>query len=74
LLDALENLPKEAPRQVALGQLGHEVPRMPDEVPAGLEQPLRKIRERPALGGHGQDEPTQQMTRRLVGQIQFRVT
>ena len=39
-LDALENLPKQAPCQVALGQLEDEVPRMPDEAPAGLEQPL----------------------------------
>jgi hypothetical protein len=39
-LDALENLPKERRCQVALGQLHDEVPRMPDEAPAGLEQPL----------------------------------
>ncbi len=37
-LDAAKNLPKEAPRQVALGQLEHEVPRMPDQPPAGLEE------------------------------------
>jgi len=36
-LDAPENLPKEAPRQVAVGQLEHEVPCMPDQAPAGLE-------------------------------------
>jgi hypothetical protein len=44
-LDALENLPKEAPGQVALGQLEDKVPRMPDEAPAGLEQPLLQARE-----------------------------
>lgn len=31
LLDAPENLPEEAPRQVALGPLAHEVPSMPDD-------------------------------------------
>jgi hypothetical protein len=35
-LDALEDLPKEAPRQVARGQQQDEVPRMPDQAPAGL--------------------------------------
>ena len=30
-LDALENLPKEAPRQVAFGELQGEVPGMPDQ-------------------------------------------
>jgi hypothetical protein len=44
-LDALENLPKEAPGQVAFGQLEDEGPRMPDEAPAGLEQPLLQARE-----------------------------
>jgi hypothetical protein len=39
-LDAVENPPKEAPCQVALGRLEHEVPSMPDEAPAGLEPPL----------------------------------
>jgi len=39
-LDAPEDLPKEAPRQVALGPLEAEVPRMSDEPPAGLEEPL----------------------------------
>ena len=54
-LDAVENLPKEAPRQVALGQLEHEEPSMPDKAPASLEQPLLEIREGPALDGDGQD-------------------
>jgi hypothetical protein len=32
----------------------------PDQLPAGLEQPLPDTREGPALNGDGQDEPTQQ--------------
>ncbi len=52
-LDAVENPPKEAPCQVALGQLEHEVPSMPDEAPAGLEQPRLEAREGPALDGDG---------------------
>jgi hypothetical protein len=44
-LDALENLPKEAPGQVAFGELEEEGPYMPDEVPAGLEQPPLQTRE-----------------------------
>ncbi len=35
-LDALENLPEEAPGQVAFGQLEGEVPRMPDGALQGL--------------------------------------
>jgi hypothetical protein len=38
-LDVLENLPKEAPRQVAFGELQDEVPGMSDAAPALLEQP-----------------------------------
>jgi hypothetical protein len=34
-LDAPENLPKQAPCQVAFGQLQDEVPGMSDEAPAG---------------------------------------
>ena len=49
------------PRQVALGQLKDEVPRMPDEAPAGLEEPLLEARQRPTLNGWGQDEPSQQI-------------
>ena len=60
-LDTPKDLPKEAPRQVALGQLEHEVPRMPDQPPAGLEEPLLETRQGPALDGDGQDEPTQQI-------------
>src|SRR5260370_8107191 len=64
--DAHEYLPKEAPSQVALGQLEHEVPSMPDEAPAGLEEPLLETREGPALDGDGQDEPTQHAAPRLA--------
>jgi len=39
-LDARNDLPKEPLRQVAFGQLQDVVPGMPDEAPAGLEQPL----------------------------------
>jgi hypothetical protein len=39
-LDAPENLPKEVARQVVLGQLGDEVPRMLDQATARLEEPL----------------------------------
>jgi hypothetical protein len=48
-LDAPENLPKQALRHVALGQLEAEVPGMPDQAPAGLDEPLREARQRPAL-------------------------
>ncbi len=41
-LDAPDNLPKQALCQVALGQLEHEVPCMPDQPPAGLEEPLSR--------------------------------
>lgn len=44
-LDAPEDLPKEASCQVAFGQLEGEVPRMPDEGPAGFEQPPLQARE-----------------------------
>lgn len=39
-LDPPEDLPKEAPRQAAFGQLQDVVPGMSDEAPAGLEEPL----------------------------------
>jgi hypothetical protein len=35
---------------------------MPDEAPAGLEEPLLQARERPALDGERQDEPAQEIT------------
>src|SRR5881628_855477 len=46
--DALENLPKEAPRQVAFRELQGEVPGMSDEPLAGLEEPLLEARQGPA--------------------------
>ena len=58
--DAPEDLPKEAPRQVALGQREHEVPCMPDQPPAGLEEPLLEARQGPALNRKGESEPTQE--------------
>jgi hypothetical protein len=48
-----EDLPKEALRQVAVGQLEDEVPGMPDQAAAGLEQPLLQARQRPTLNGKG---------------------
>ena len=60
-LDAPENLPKQAPCQVAFGQLEDKVPRMPDEAPAGLEQPPLQARKRPALNGEGQDQSAQEI-------------
>jgi hypothetical protein len=53
-LDTPEDLPKEALRQVAFGQLEDEVPRMPDQAAAGLEQPLLQARQRPSLNGKGE--------------------
>jgi hypothetical protein len=57
-LDALENLPKEGPRQVAFGQLEDEVSSVPDEASAGIEQPLLQTREGPVLDGQRQGQPT----------------
>jgi hypothetical protein len=50
-LDARNDLPKEPLRQVAFGQLQDVVPGMPDEAPAGLEQPLLQTRQGPVLNG-----------------------
>ena len=66
--DAPEDLLKEAPGQVTFGQLEDEVPSVPNEAPAGLEQPLLETREGPALNGDGQDEPTQQIAE-VVGDM-----
>ena len=44
LLNAPEYLPKESRRQVALGQLQDEVPSVPNEAAAGLEQSLLQAR------------------------------
>jgi hypothetical protein len=60
-LDALENLPKERPGQVAFGKLEGEVPRVPDQSSAGLEQALLEARERPILDGDRQDEPAEEV-------------
>jgi hypothetical protein len=60
-LDAPENLPKEGPRQVAFGHLQDEVPGMPNEAPAGLEEPSLETRQRPAPDGEGPDQPTQEI-------------
>ncbi len=60
-LDALENLPKEGPCQVAFGELEGEVPSMPDEPSAGLEEPLLETRQRPTLNCKGESEPTQEV-------------
>ena len=49
-LDAPENLPEQARRQVALGELQDEVPGMPDQASAGLEESLLEARQRPAHG------------------------
>ena len=58
-LNAPESLPEEASCQVALGQLEHEVPHVPDQPPAGLEEPLLETRKGPALDVDRQGEPTQ---------------
>ena len=60
-LDARQNLPKEAPRQVALGERQNEVSSVPDEAATGLELLPLQARQRPALDSNGPDEPTQQI-------------
>jgi hypothetical protein len=67
-LDAPEDLSKQALCQVAFGKLEDEVPRMADEAPAGLEQPLLEARQGPALDGDRQDEPAQQIAE-VVGDM-----
>src|SRR2546422_5758615 len=47
-LDAPDDLRKQALSQLAFGQLQDEVPGMPDEASAGLEQALLEARQRPA--------------------------
>jgi len=59
-LDALENLSKERPGQVTFGELQREVPRVPDQPPARLEEPLLDAPERPVLDG-GRHQPTEQV-------------
>ena len=65
-LDAPDNLLKEAPGQVAFGKLEDVVPGMPDEAPAGLEQPLLQTRQRPTSDGQGQGEPAPEIAE-IVG-------
>ena len=60
-LDAPENLPKEAARQVAFGQLQDEEPGVPDQAPASLEKPLLQARQRPVLDGPGEGESAQEI-------------
>jgi len=60
-LDAPNNLSEEAPRQVAFRELQDEVPGMPNEAPAGLEESLLQARQRPALNGPGESEPAQEI-------------
>src|SRR5262247_1755087 len=57
-LDARDDRPKHRACQVAFGELQREVPGMPNEASADLEQPPLKTGEGPALKGDGQDEPT----------------
>jgi len=66
-LDAPEDLPKQAPGQVAFGQLQDEVPGISDEAPAGLEGPLLEARQRPTLDGEREDKPAQEIAE-MVGE------
>ena len=52
-LDTRGNLAKQRSFQVALGELQGEVPGMPNESPARLEEPLLEARERPVPDGDG---------------------
>ncbi len=61
LLDAPENLPEEALRQVAFGKLQDEVPGVPNKAPVGLEQPLLETRQGPTLDSDRQDQPAQEI-------------
>jgi len=45
----------------ALGELQDEVPGMPDQAPAGLDDPQLEARQRPTLNRKGESEPTQEM-------------
>ena len=46
---------------MAVGQLQDEVPRVPNEAAAGLEQPLLQARQRPTLDGTGEGESAQEI-------------
>ena len=56
-LDAPEDLPKEAPRQLAFGKLEREVPRGPNQAPAECEEGLA-IRPNPPVGSSPLDSST----------------
>jgi hypothetical protein len=60
-LDAPEDLPKQAVRQVALGQLEDKVAGMPDQAPGGLKEPLLEARQVPPLNGQGEDQSAQEI-------------
>jgi len=60
-LDPPKDLPEEASRQVAFGQLQDGVPGMSDEAAAGLEEPLLEARQGPVLDGEGEGEPAQEI-------------
>ena len=57
--DAADDLRKQTLSQLVFGPLKNEVPGMPNEAPAGLEEPLLEAREGPALDGEGQNQPAQ---------------
>ena len=56
-LDARDDLPKQLPSQVALGQLQDEVPSVPNEPAAGLEESLLRENGIVAVSGHGAHYP-----------------
>jgi hypothetical protein len=59
--DAPDNLPKAGPRQVTFRQLQDEVPGMPNEATAGLEEPLLGARQGPTLDRMGEGESAQEI-------------
>lgn len=67
--DAPEDLLKQALCQVAFGQLKDEVPGMPDEAPAGLEEPRLEARQGPALDGERQDKPAQERAENISAEL-----
>jgi hypothetical protein len=60
-LDAAEDLAKQACCQVTLGELQDEVPGMPNQPPAGVEEQLLQARQGPTLNRTGESEPAQQI-------------
>jgi len=66
LRDAPENLAKQRPCQVTFRELQGEIPGVPDQPPARLEQPLLKAREGPLLDGDGEHQSPQQVAK-VVG-------